>query len=170
MDQAQPERLHTIDRWHEEEIGPLDETMLGLRKLMAWVFEVGGRICCAEGEASGIRVPSNVKEMPADIRVIFEKHWGVLIGLLLETDRALKDARNSGDPTDWKALRTALLDWFSFGVSPVPLIIEDLDGAVFSWHLGFLGDDITGHREDGRWSFLWNQQNGLQWWYSPVIN
>ena len=77
MNQAQLERLRKIDRLHEEGTGPLSETMVEIRKLMNWVSERDGRICCERGEGSGISVPPNVKKMPPDIRVVFEKNWGI---------------------------------------------------------------------------------------------
>ncbi len=69
MNSEQLEYLHEVDRGYEQEVGPLNETMLELRALMGWVLEVGGRICYSGVEDSGISLPSNVKGMPEDIRV-----------------------------------------------------------------------------------------------------
>ena len=166
MNQEQLGRLHEIDRLYEEGTGPLSETMLEIRKLMNWVFERDGRICCETGEFSGIRVPSNVKEMPPDIRVVFEKNWGIVIGCLKETDEAFRRAVSSRHAADWKAFRSALITWYSWGILPVNLFFTE-----FTWCFELVHGGVSGHRLDGKWSFLWSRERGLEWWDAgSVVN
>ena len=168
MNSEQQERLYEADRIFEQEEGHPPEIIMGLRELVSRIFEVNGELR-VEGGGLAIKVPG-LKKVPPDILAGLKKKWFILADLLERSSEKVNRALNSEDPTDWKELRRILIEWCSLGVSPVNLIFSEEDGTEVVWVFEMVDGGISGHQADGKRSFFWNQENGLQWWYSPVIN
>ena len=80
------------------------------------------------------------------------------------TSDVLSKAFSSQDPSNWREARKVLDEWSSAGVSPMPYVVIEADGGVWTWLIVGVGDGISGHLEDGSESFYWSEERGFRWW------